>query len=752
MAKRVQKPDSRPDRRKKPSGRHAVAAEPALLDRTPFVVAITLSAFLLFSLELLAGRLVLPVFGGAPAVWTTTLCFFTAALFLGYAYSHYVATNFSPSASGIIQVGLAIATVVLTLTAPTDVASLRVPALPTSLNVLVALTVIAGPAAFLLASTTPLLSAWYAGGRDAPWWLYAASNAASFAALIGYPLLISPLLSLSMQRLLLALGLAGYGILLAWTLIQVRRHKILVVPTDQAGTSELLTWRRQILWLFAAAVPAGLMSATSIFITTDLVAAPLIWIGPLGMYLASYVVAFSQTGRSMLRLAERMAPAAATLLWLPFMQKNWPVLPLLIIVNVALFVLAVAIHGRLALDRPAEGHLTRFYLMISLGGLLATAFVALLAPLLFSLIYEYPLLIAAGMVMLVLLPTTLRQPGRGLFSNPREAAADLVQRFVPYALAATIIYTGFSGDAATAERLAWLLLFGAAVVVVSVTPQVSSIVTLAAIELLIVISDTSPLLQERTFFGVTKVYELGSEHILYSGTTLHGLQFTDDMASKPTSYYSRTGPLGAIFNDLRSRTKSANIGVVGLGVGTVAAYAQAKDHLTFFELDSAVIDIARNPRYFTYLEKAAVAPKIVMGDGRLSLESEPPASFDLLILDAFNSDVVPAHLLTREAMQIYRKVLRPGGLLAMHLSSRFYNLPAAVGPTVRSIGLSTAGLQGGGAKQSTINQTGSTSALWVVVGSAEDMARFMARGWIPLPVTGPVLSDDHSDLTRLLLR
>ncbi|MBM4409219.1 MAG: hypothetical protein FJ038_11660, partial [Chloroflexi bacterium] len=359
----------------------------------PFAVTVGMSAFLLFSLELLGGRLVLPVFGGSPGVWTTALCFFTTIVFLGYLYAHVLATRLRPGRAGAFHVAVGLAALALTVAAPADVSTLRNPAMPEALNVIVALAVIAGGPAFLLATTTPLLSSWFAGrgGRE-PWWLYATSNGASFVALLAYPFLIEPAVPLSMQRWLFAGGfvvlttalgaivLSGRGSVRAEATVHPPEHS-----SDATVPAAAPAIRRQALWLLAAAAPAGLLSATTNFLQTDLVSAPFIWIGPLAIYLASFVVAFSARGRATLPIVDRLVPAAATLLWLSFIQPaGWPILPLLVVELGAFFVLAVSIHGHLALDRPREAHLTRFYVVLSAGGLVATTFVALIAPLVFS--------------------------------------------------------------------------------------------------------------------------------------------------------------------------------------------------------------------------------------------------------------------------------------------------------------------------------------------------------------------------------
>jgi len=247
---------------------------------------------------------------------------------------------------------------------------------------------------------------------------------------------------------------------------------------------------------------------------------------------------------------------------------------------------------------------------------------------------------------------------------------------------------------------------------------------------------------------VIEVRQLGESHAEYSGTTLHGLQYIDDRAKEPATYYSRAGPLGDVFEHLRSRTNGARIGVVGLGVGTIAAYAGPGDEMTFYEINSAVVDIARDAKYFTYLADAAVTPRVVVGDGRLSLEDQPSGSFDLLVLDAFSSDTVPAHLLTREAIETYTRTLRPGGVLAFHLSNRYYDLASPVAATARSIGLTV--LLRDSVLTGIPNDFGANDSLWLVATPGRDIAVLAAAGWSQAPDGGYVLTDDYSDLTRSL--
>ncbi|MBI2723558.1 MAG: fused MFS/spermidine synthase [Chloroflexi bacterium] len=728
-------------------GPAAAAAAGVRARQAAFVAAIGLSAFLLFSLELLAGRLVLPVFGGAPAVWATSLSFFTAVLFLGYVYAHVVAARLPAAVGGMVQMTLAALTVVAAVVAPAQLGALRFADLPATLNVLLVLTLIAGAPALLLATTTPLLSAWYAERGHDPWWLFAVSNGASFLALLAYPFVIEPVVGLSAQRGFLAVGLAAYALSLVPIVLGARGSAVRGVPATDDGRA--LDGRRQALWLVAALIPAGLLSATTNFLQTDLISAPLIWIGPLAIYLASFVVAFAGRGRAVVRACTALVPGAATLLWLPFIKpEGWPPFPLLGIELGAFFVLAVAVHGALAADRPDARYLTRFYLILTAGGALGTGFVALGAPLIFSTVYEYPVLIVAALGALALLPggAGVAADGRVL---DRRAPGGVARRLLPYAAAGTLLYLLIDArQPADAADVRKLLLIGGIVVATAVTPRILALAAPLTLVVLLLMTGTSPLVRERTFFGVTEVRQRMDALAEYSGTTLHGLQFTDERRTEPTTYYSRVGPLAAVFDDLRARTNGARIGVVGLGAGTIAAYTQPGDELTFYEINPATVRIAQDPQYFTYLADAPVRSRIVVGDARLALEGEPSGQYDVLVLDAFSSDAVPAHLITREAMQTYVRMLRPGGVLVFHLSNRYYSLPGPVGATARSLGL-TALSKGSNVTAADMERLGATDSRWLIAGPAAATAGFAARGWTA-PAGGYVLTDDYADLTRSL--
>ncbi len=730
----------------------AIAPAPpasAVKGRRLFIVAIALSAFLLFSVELLAGRRVLPVFGGAPAVWTTALCFFTGVLFLGYLYAHLAVTRLGQRSGGVVHLALAVLVVIATIAGPTELGGLRSPGMPESLNVLLVLGLTAGPSIFLLTTTGPLLSAWFAGRGGDPWWLYAASNAASLAGLLAYPLAIEPTVSLSAQRVLIVAALAGLAIALAAIVVAGRQTPPRLDRPAVAAASPLSV-RRQVLWLLAAAIPAGLLSATTTHLAVDLVSAPLLWVGPLAIYLLSLVVAFSERGRRILPTVERLVPAAATLMWVSFVVPGgWPVVVLLMFLLGSYAVLAIALHGRLAMDRPDEAHLTRFYLVLSAGGLLATAFVALVAPLVFNAIYEYPVLLVAGLVALALIPRSELEPGAANLSKDIRLAAI---RLVPYAaFGALLLLLVALDDPSSVGSIGLIFAVGGAVIAVARSPRILAVGTAVAIVAVLFANWPDPLIQVRTFFGVIDVRTsyFGLARSEFSGTTLHGLQFVDQRRTRPTTYYVEAGPLGQVIADVQERRPDgAAIGAVGLGVGTAAAYARRGDSVTFYEIDQAVIDLAWDTRYFTYLADAPTAPTVILGDARLSLIDQPAGSLDLLILDAFSSDAVPSHLLTREAMQIYLRTLRPGGVLAFHLSNRYYDLDPAVGSTARSIGLDTLS-ERYVPDPPTPEGLAARPSIWVVAGPSDDIDRFSRLGW-SRPVPGPVLTDDFPDLLRTL--
>ena len=753
--------------------------------------AIALSAFLLFWIQPLIGQVVLPVFGGTPAVWATVLVFFQGVVLVGYGYSHLSVTRLGPRRGAILHVVLAVFALVWLALVPIRIGGHAPSRLPEALDVLRILVVGIGPPVAVLTATTPLLSAWFVSTRrreagdgrrpagDAreagdPYWLYALSNTASLGALLAYPLVLGPILGVSRQGTLwTAAFLVLVGLLTATAFVVVQRvpSTTPVEPTPVADapptvlpTRLAIGWRRRATWILLAAVPSGLLAAVTNFIAADLIAAPLLWIGPLALYLCSFIVAFSARGRRIVPLAVALAPVAITLLWTPIGSAGgWPILPLIVLEWAGLAIVATALHGRLAADRPPASGLTGFYLVQSIGGVFGGALVALVAPVAFDGIWEFPILLIAALVALaVTAPDTVPddgapvdgagQPRRRL--NLRPFIAGARWRLLPYAIVAGGLALAMSVDGSIALPVAirWFSV-GALLLLVGGPPPFLALATALVLVLATFVLPKAALIRDRSFFGVTEVVASadGRWIELFNGTTVHGTQSTDpQLRQTPTFYYATSGPLGDIFERLDAVQPNAAIGVLGLGAGAIAAYGQPGQSMTFFEIDPIVVEVASKPRYFSYLSDAAVPPRIVLGDGRLSLREEAAASLDLLILDAFSSDAIPAHLITAEAFAEDLRVVRPGGFLAFHVSNRYYDIGPAIGAAGAGLGLTV--LERRYSPTPAEAAAGAAPSIWLVASAAPAAVEwFEALGWQSVASEGvEPLTDDHPDVLRFL--
>lgn len=722
------------------------------------------SAFLLFSVEPLIGRLVLPVFGGAPAVWATALFFFQAVLLLGYLYGHLSVTRLGIRRGPAVHVALVAAAAVALAMAPSRVADLGNPALPDVANLLVMLTFTIGLPAFVLTTTTPLVSGWFAATRtrDAgdgdAYWLYALSNAGSLLALLAYPFGWEPRLALSAQRGVWAVGFVLFGIGIAACAAWARRHAAIEAPADERGASSVdpIGWRRRLTWLLLAAVPSGLLSAVTTFIATDLVSAPLLWLVPLAIYLLSFIVAFSARGRRLVPAALLAAPAAVTLMWVPYGSAGgWPILPLVLLMYGGLGVVATALHGRLALDRPEPARLTEFYLVISVGGALASGFVALVAPVVFAGIWELPMLLVLALVALAASRFEADVPSLG---TRRRLPLDLSPfvrgarwRLGPYTIVAVVLAGLLLRDASLGAEagVRWLLV-GGLVLAVGARPGFLAVSSGLVLALAVLVLQPAVVFRDRSFFGVTEVLRpAGAEQTtLMNGTTVHGVQSTDPAdARKPTAYYSEFGPFGDLFRAVQSGPTQPAIGVVGLGAGALTAYVRPGWSMTYFEIDPVVSEVASDSRFFTYLSGSDVQPRIVLGDARLSLQSVPSDSFDVLVMDAFSSDAVPTHLLTAEALAMFRRVVGPDGLVAVHISNRYYDLAPAVAGAARASGLKA---MIRAYQPDPVTDKGGWPTILVVATETGSLEPFRSAGWIALEPTVPPMTDDFMDVLRFL--
>jgi hypothetical protein len=668
-----------------------------------WMATVFVGSSLLFAVQPMIARMLLPRAGGAPAVWTTSVLFFQAALFAGYAYAHW-----SSGLARRSQLALHAALLLLPLFLlpfPSIEGAPSPGAFTPALWLLGTLVTTIGLPFFVLAAGTPLLQSWLNRTSVAtdPYVLYAASNAGSLIALCSYPVLIEPAFGLDRQRHLWAWGYGAYLILAllcaarAWSGRSAPKG-----PNSSHGSARSpLPLGRRILWVALAAAPSSAMLGVTSVLTTDIASMPFLWVLPLALYLLSFILAFYRPGLRRSGLWARILPIAAvvfTILWATKATE-----PLSIVVPAHLmvfFIAAMACHTELARLRPHPGDLTAYYLLIGLGGLLGGAFNSLLAPVLFEDWIETPLAFVASCL---LVPRTEKSS-----TAPLLGRSDIA---VPLALGAAALALVKLGDAYVASsQMREVLTAGipALLVYLASERQLRFGLTLGTV-LWAASHDTAlrgePRYTDRSFFGVHRVTRVAATedgapiafHQLYHGTTIHGAQRVESGTGvpmdprEPLAYYSRTSPVGRLFASFRSPPGPRRVALVGLGAGSLLAYAEAGQTWTLFEIDPLVLRIAEDERYFTYLREArkrGVEIEVVLGDARLELSSTA-GPFDLLVLDAFSSGAIPIHLLTREAFALYDERLAPDGTLALHISNRHLDLAPLVRAMASDLGFAS---------------------------------------------------------------
>lgn len=661
-----------------------------------FAIAVLLASALLFVLQPIAGKLLLPMLGGSPGVWNAVMLFFQVMLLAGYLYAHLLRKAGSVWRQCAIHAALCVAAV---LTLPI---AIRETVLPTggaeAVRALALLLGLCGAPAFVLCSASPLLQSWIATTRRSaarnPWFLYAASNVGSMGALLAYPFMIEPALTLTTQRsvwsalfMLLALVMTACGV---WAARVPAADAVRAAPPSPAPR-----WSRRLMWLVLAMVPASMSIAVTQYITTDVASAPFLWVLPLAVYLLTYILAFGTRGAAIGDWSGQRLPLAAAVVSVMLLYSLRSPFYAVVPIHLALlFFAAMSCHGRLAALRPEPARLTEFYVILALGGALGGAFNTLLAPHLFHSIAEYPIAIVACCLLRASTLRIRRDPAR-----PRRLLAIEVLCWIPVALILPVdlalerdILVASGIAEGWSNRLAWTLPVVLALVVMRFRLRFASAVAIILAIPLVSPQSASVLHVERTFFGVHRVAQTGDDTIrfneLYHGRTLHGVQRLDGLSPpEPLAYYTREGPLGDVFRVLDARAEEQNVAAVGLGIGAVAAYATPTRRVTFYEIDPAVIRIASNTTWFTFLSSAAPRATVVEGDARTSLARAEPASFDLIILDAFSSDAIPTHLMTREALALYTRALTPSGIIAWHISNHFLDLEPVVTALARDAGL-----------------------------------------------------------------
>lgn len=680
-----------------PNGSDPVQPAPAKNNgsrRWLFVLTILTGSFLLFLVQPMVARMAMPRLGGAPAVWISAQLVYQALLLGGYAYAHYL-TRFAPRTQSMVHIGLFVFAL---LWIPVGLIASEPPAnASVVLYVPWLLAASIGPLFLAVAAQAPLMQRWFhfhAPSSD-PYPLYAASNIGSFAGLIAYPLLVEPALGNNWQSWLWSGIYIALLLLVAACAFTIYRDRgdagdkaDAAANTDEAPPS----LSRKLRWILLAAVPSGLMLATTTHITTDLMAIPLLWALPLGLYLLSFSIAFAEK-RGLADLLVYLSPFLILLLggMALFSASEYPLLVLGASLML-LFLVAVALHSLMYRDRPSPRYLTQFYLLMSVGGVIGGIFCALLAPVLFNWVYEYPILIVAAAV---LVPQHSLLPSFGSVQTRQRIAA--VQIAFAVAILVGSLYYLYHYGTPHRDQIAYIIVPLLLLGVWFVGNRWAMLLALLTIMLLADGWDKAQLRTEayrtRSYFGIYNVYPDHSDNLqkLVNGTTLHGVQHLDPAkASEPTSYYGRESGVGIVLDHAPQFAPNARVGIVGLGAGTLACYKRPGQQWHFYEIDPVMAEIAKDPAHFSFLSRCAPDAPVHIGDARLTLDKQAAGSLDVLVIDAFSSDSIPMHLLTREAFAVYRRVLGPDGVLVVHISNRYFDLEPVIDAESRNGGWSTA--------------------------------------------------------------
>jgi hypothetical protein len=719
----------------------------------PFVATIFVGSFLLFLVQPMVARMALPRLGGAPSVWNSAMLVYQALLLAGYAYAHWLGRLALRHQAAVHLVLFALAALALPIGL---IAAEPSPGFNPFLWVPWLLVVSIGPLFFVVSAQAPLIQRWYshAGTRD-PYPLYAASNFGSFAGLLAYPLVVEPLLPIHDQRWLWSAAYVLLALLVGWCALKLPKHD--AAPRAAVADTPAPGWRERATWIILAAVPSGLILSTTLHITTDLVAMPLLWVLPLGAYLLSFTIAFAAR-RGPAEAIAKLAPLVLVLSgFAVYFNESWLALLFSAVAITNLLTVGVSLHSRLFDSRPDAAHLTLFYLMLSIGGVLGGIFCALIAPLIFDWTYEHLLLLVAAAWLM-----RGRNPFARfvtLWDGDPLARKLTVAGIVVLAILAIGAKDLFGlVDPWQATRYCVLAIVAIAILAIGnrllFTCAVAAFVIAAGGRDQLELS-ASPGKLTRSFFGIYSVRTGHDTRTLVHGTTMHGVQNlgSPERERMPTTYYARPSGVGFAMQAAPALFGSgARIDVVGLGSGTLACYARPGEHWTFYEIDPAVVGIARNPRQFTFLSRCLPQVPIVIGDARLTLARAPAGGADLLVVDAFSSDAIPIHLMTREAFAVYGRRLAPNGLLMIHISNRFLDLQPVVA--------ADAAAEGWQAMERWYTPSAEAFALhesqsqWIALSrSPETLKRLTTDypGWRPLEARPgfAAWSDDHASVLPL---
>jgi SAM-dependent methyltransferase len=693
--------------------------------RILFTAAIFVGSCLLFLVQPMAARIVLPAFGGTPAVWSASMVFFQAALLLGYLYAHLTNRHLGPKRQAPVHLAVVVLAG-LTLPFAIRVGSGAEGQGNPALALIGQLALLVGAAFFAVSAGSPALQRWFASTSDPaakdPYFLYSASNVGSMAALLAYPFVVEPQLDLRDQSRLWFAGYVLMAILLAACAALVwrsERRPDADQPSPPAPSEgfETITWRRRGFWIALSAVPSSLLLGVTNYITSNVAPMPLLWVIPLALYLATFIFAFASRRLVSTAILGRVMPLIVTPLAVAIvLRATEPLLLMLGLHLLAFFVCAWMCHARLSDARPRAEHLTEFYLWMSVGGVLGGIFNALLAPNLFNDYLEYPL----ALVGVGLLRPAIAKDGGSL--SKLDLGYSVAVAGIAGAVA--IVASNMKLDPGPL-RTGLVIGLPAILAFLAVDRPLRYGLSLGGMFFvayaLQVTADGDVVKVVRSFFGVHRVVfkDGGRFHRLIHGTTLHGQQDMEN-PGVPLTYYHPTGPIGRIMRKV-PLDRQREVALVGLGVGSLAAYGKPGQKMTYFEIDPDVEAIARDPRLFTFMRDSKANVNVILGDARLTLRQRPDESYGIIALDAFSSDAIPIHLLTREAFAMYLRKLRPGGLIAVHISNRYLDLAPVLAANAYDLGLQAWDLQD--AVTSEEDQSGKQPSHWVMLARTEADAK-----------------------------
>lgn len=753
-----------------------------------FTSAILASAFLLFLVQPMAAKIILPKLGGAPSVWIGSMLFFQAALLAGYGYTHLLTSRLRVHVQVLIH-GILLAVAGWTLPPPTD---LQPPATGDDpvLWLLRTLAITVGLPFLVVATTSPLVQRWfsYTSHKDAkdPYFLYGVGNVGNILGLLAYPLLLEPLAGLRTQTHVWSIG---FAVMMAFVIgagvVAIRSAKAAGTDQSQPKTSRVetksaITWRTRAWWVLLAFAPSSLLLGVTLHITTDIGTLPLLWAIPLVLYLLSFVVAFSSRVRATSSTLAKIAIAAlvavaASMLWA---SESHPWLNISLHCGV-FFVCAWLCHKLLSDARPATSGLTEFYLWLSVGGVLGGLVNSLIAPRVFNSVLEYPLVL--GLVAIIAALVIPRR-GAGVTNNDKPTMAAraarnkslartwLIAIVLASAMLVALVYLDaylnshakqYSPQTSAAIRVCAPLAALVALASMLGLRRAAPTLAIILISTQLLQGRAQSLHRERTFFGVHDVIQTpnGAWHELRHGTTSHGLQkwLPEQDRVLPRGYYDPRGPAGDVFRAMANAGKLKNVGIMGMGAAGLAAYGVPGSTFAFYEIDPAVIAIAGEPKYFTFVHQSRATVGYIEGDGRMKIAESPEASFDLIVLDVFSSDSIPTHLVTLEAIRdVYVPRLKPGGVQLLHISNRFFDLSSPLARIAQESGLKAIMRADNDIPAEQLFTDARKPSTWMAM--ARDEADFSGidrlPGWVPVPQAPDqrLWTDDYTNLLGAIKR